>query len=105
MSSLDLKALNLTELKKLQREVNSAVENFEYNKKLEALKDLEARAREHGYSLAELVSEVPKKPARAAKYRNPETGQEWSGRGRKPTWVLEARTKGISLATFEIKET
>lgn len=32
-----------------------------------------------------------------AKYRNPETGETWSGKGRKPGWVHQALSQGKSL--------
>lgn len=35
----------------------------------------------------------------AAKYRNPENGDTWSGRGRAPLWL-----KGKDLELFRIKE-
>jgi DNA-binding protein H-NS len=40
----------------------------------------------------------------AMKYRNPATGEAWSGgRGRKPRWVIAALAAGQSLSDFEIK--
>ena len=43
------------------------------------------------------------KPTAEAKYRNPTTGETWSGgRGRKPAWVVEATAKGIDIETFRI---
>ncbi|MBU9259086.1 H-NS histone family protein [Burkholderia multivorans] len=29
----------------------------------------------------------------AAKYRNPKTGETWSGRGRAPAWIKEAKNR------------
>ncbi len=34
------------------------------------------------------------------KYRNPETGQSWSGRGKAPRWLAEKEEQGISRETF-----
>lgn len=34
----------------------------------------------------------------AAKYRNPETGQTWTGRGKPPVW-----TKGLDLTQFRVQ--
>ena len=46
------------------------------------------------------------KPTAEAKYRNPKTGETWSGgRGRKPAWVVEATAKGIDIETFRIPVT
>lgn len=40
-------------------------------------------------------------PSAAAKYRDPESQQTWSGRGLKPKWLTEALANGKSLADFE----
>ncbi|HUH86707.1 MAG TPA: H-NS histone family protein [Pusillimonas sp.] len=60
-----------------------------------------------------------KKPARTAtratanttpkrtvppKYRNPETGATWTGRGKAPRWVSEAEAQGKSRDQFLIKQ-
>jgi len=39
----------------------------------------------------------------AAKYRNPATGESWSGRGRAPRWLAEEMAKGRSKDEFLIK--
>lgn len=42
------------------------------------------------------------KGAIAAKYRNPESGATWSGRGRTPSWILDAEQSGGSRESFRI---
>ena len=38
-----------------------------------------------------------------AKCRNPkDTSQTWTGRGRKPNWLIEAVKKGAKVETFTI---
>lgn len=37
------------------------------------------------------------------KYRHPETGQEWSGRGIAPKWIAQAEAEGKSRNDFLIK--
>lgn len=37
------------------------------------------------------------------KYRNPATGETWTGRGRSPGWIREAEEKGKSRDKFLIK--
>lgn len=44
-----------------------------------------------------------KRRAAAAKYRNPSTGETWSGRGRAPRWLLDAEKRGTSRDQFLIK--
>jgi DNA-binding protein H-NS len=38
----------------------------------------------------------------APKYRNPETGETWAGRGLKPRWLSAAIKSGKSLEAFAI---
>lgn len=50
---------------------------------------------------------APAAPARAArklaaKYRNPATGETWSGRGLKPKWLAAALADGRALAEFAL---
>jgi DNA-binding protein H-NS len=92
----------------------------------EVSKALEATARKHGWTLSELFGAsrgtgAPKvakaaKPAAApksrnsatkgtkvaAKYRHPETGQTWSGRGILPKWMTEEIAKGRKREDFAI---
>jgi DNA-binding protein H-NS len=39
----------------------------------------------------------------APKYRDPETGDTWAGRGLKPRWLTAAMKSGKSLEAFAIK--
>jgi DNA-binding protein H-NS len=38
----------------------------------------------------------------AAKYRNAETGDTWSGRGLKPRWLSQALASGKDIAEFAV---
>ena len=38
----------------------------------------------------------------AAKYRNPATGETWSGRGRPAKWIIELEAKGHKREKFAI---
>ena len=53
--TIDLKSYSLKELKDLQSQVAKAISTFEDRKKKEALAKLEEKAREMGFSLAELT--------------------------------------------------
>lgn len=71
---------------------------------------------EHGLTLADIGGSArpqalrgqrgTAEPAPAAKvapkYRHPETGQTWSGRGLQPTWLKAALARGGSLSDFLI---
>lgn len=97
---MDLESLSLDELKSLQNSVAKAIENFQARKRAEALAAIEAAAKDHGFTLAELTDGAIKTtPApKPAKYRHPENPEvTWSGRGRQPAWVKEALASGKSL--------
>lgn len=94
---MNLDAMSLSELKDLQRNVARAIASFEDRKKKEALLALEEKARELGFSIAELTgAKVTRTRAPAsAKYANPANPSDtWSGRGRKPRWFSEALAAG-----------
>lgn len=95
--AFDLNSMSLKELKDLQGQVARAIANFEDRKKKQALAELEEKAREMGFSLAELTgTAAPRKRAPAsAKYANPANKSDtWSGRGRKPRWFADALKAG-----------
>ena len=43
-----------------------------------------------------------KRPAVAAKYRDPASGKTWNGRGRRPAWVVALEAEGKSLEAFKV---
>ncbi len=95
--SVNLNAYSLKELKELQSQVAKAIANFEDRRKKDALAELEEKAREMGFSLAELTGAVTvrKRAPAVAKYANPaDKSDTWSGRGRKPRWFSAALASG-----------
>ena len=96
---MDLNSLSLAELKKLHKDLANAIASFEDRTKAKARAELETKARELGFNLAELfTAEALEKRTRApatAKYRHPENAAEtWSGRGRQPRWFSAAIASG-----------
>ena len=77
MVDIDLDSLSLAELKALQKDVTKAVEDYDARRRKEAQVALEEKARELGFSLAELVEGLGKTSRKGrvpqpAKYRHPE---------------------------------
>ena len=65
-----------------------------------------ARMKEYGITLDDLKGSAKKSKSRGAvpaKYRNPATGESWSGRGRSPRWLTEEMAKGRSKESFLVK--
>ncbi|MEP5152729.1 H-NS histone family protein [Planktotalea sp.] len=94
---MDLNTLSLKELKKLRKDVEKTIANFEDRKKREALVELEKKAAEMGFSLSELTKAGKVKKVSPPKYRNPaDPEQTWTGRGRTPLWVKALEAAGGS---------
>jgi DNA-binding protein H-NS len=67
--------------------------------------EIQARMKEYGITLEDLKGGAKKSKARAAvavKYRNPTTGESWSGRGRAPRWLADELAKGRAKDEFLI---
>lgn len=105
---MNIDSMTLQELKKLQKDVQRAIDSCAARQKAAAMAELEARAKELGFSLAELTGSASAKGKTRApiapKYRNPKNSSEtWTGRGRKPRWITVALTTvGAKLEDFAI---
>ncbi|MEN8935310.1 H-NS family nucleoid-associated regulatory protein [Planktotalea arctica] len=94
---MDLNTLTLKELKKLRKDVDKTINDFENRKKREALAELEKKAAEMGFSLSDLTSTGKIKTVSAPKYANPaDSSQTWTGRGRIPQWMKALEAAGGS---------
>lgn len=103
---MDLDALSLQELKDLQDKISIAIIDFEKRRKADALDELKALAQAKGFSLDELVDGTKRKKVRAPvapKYADPANpSNTWTGRGRKPKWMVEALANGGLPEDFAI---
>lgn len=112
---VDLETMSRADLMKLRSDVDRAIAGVADREKRAAMKAAEAAARDHGFSLADLMdAQRPGRARRAAggaksqganapKYRNPDNAdQTWSGRGRRPGWIHEQEQKGVALDQMAI---
>ena len=106
MTNFDLNALSIKELKDLQKELERTITSFADRGKAEARAQLEALAKERGFSLAELLSSDVKKTRAPVqpKYQSPANPDlTWSGRGRRPVWFADALAQGQTLEDLAIR--
>ena len=104
--SIDLENMEMEELKKLRKDIDKAIDTYEQRQKMVARKELEEHAKALGFKLEDLVSDKSTKPKKPVppKYQHPENPSlTWSGRGRKPKFVLEHLDNGGSLDDLLIK--
>ena len=106
IQKMNLEDLSLEELKSLQNDVAVALYNFEKRKKAEALAEIKSLAHAKGFSLDELLGGEAAKGKRApavAKYADPANPDNtWSGRGRKPKWLVAQLDQGKSVEDFAL---
>lgn len=103
--SIDLTGLSLKDLRDLQSRVTKEISGYEERRKKNAIAELEEKAKEMGFSLAELTgaASIRKRAPAVPKYSNPDDPSEtWSGRGRKPRWFVDALMAGKSPEDMSI---
>ncbi|ASF47836.1 H-NS histone family protein [Methylovulum psychrotolerans] len=98
----------LKDLLAFQEKLNKAVENRKEKDKREVYDKIQSLALEAGFSLADLLTHVPseknlKKATAKVKYRNPDNKDEgWTGKGRKPAWLITQLGAGRKLEEFAV---
>lgn len=101
ITASDLAEMSLADLKALQKKVAKAIDTFEDRQKKAALAALEAKAKEMGFNLGELISATSGggkvKAKGIPKYADPsDPSRTWTGRGRRPDWFTAAVAAGKS---------
>jgi len=107
MATINLDKMSLKELRDLEAKLSKAIAVARQRERVNALKKAEAAAASAGFSLAELVGgsrgRGRGKSKSMAKYANPENPADtWTGRGRKPNWLVAKLNKGSKLQDFAI---
>lgn len=83
------------------------ISELQRSQRAEAIEKVRSLMSEYGLSLADIGAK-PTAASRkavgkvAAKYRNPATGDTWTGRGLKPKWLTAALAGGASLSDFAV---
>ena len=105
MAAINVDKLSLKELIALEAKIQGAIAEARTKERAELKSKVAELALSHGFSIAELFGspKAPKKPVGIAKYANPDDKSDtWTGRGRKPNWLVARLKKGANLADFEI---
>lgn len=97
--------LSHAQLLDLHKRIEAAIVERKAMEAREVKEKLQALAEKSGFSLAELFGSKRggKRGPAAIKYRNPkDTAQTWTGRGRKPNWLVDAVKKGAKIDSFSV---
>lgn len=115
----DFSSFSLPELRDAMAELTALIAEREKTEREEVAAEIERLAKQRGFALADLFPDLgtergaekakgkaDKGTGRgtvAPKYRDPlEPSQTWTGRGRKPKWVLEREAEGRTLESMLI---
>jgi DNA-binding protein H-NS len=102
--------LSITELDELLKVATERKNEEVTNARASFLDEVKARAASLGMSLADLVGlgagkasgKGAQRAPSTAKYRNPATGETWSGRGRPAKWLTDLEAKGRKREEFAV---
>jgi DNA-binding protein H-NS len=104
--TMDLSKLSLSELQKLQQDIEVLIANQGKEAVVKARKDILAIAQSVGLTVDQLLNGKPTKAVKKvpAQYQNPKnSAEQWTGRGRKPRWIVDAIEGGAKLEDLKTK--
>ncbi|KAB2937855.1 MAG: H-NS histone family protein [Hyphomicrobium sp.] len=103
MATINLTKLSYAELLKLEERLAVAIAEKRAAEASATKDQLRAMAEKAGFRVEELFGKRGGRRPREAKYRNPNNpSQTWSGRGRKPNWLVDAVKKGAKVDSFAV---
>ena len=92
------------ELLNLQKRVEEAIVEKRAENAQATKEQLRVMSEKAGFDIKELFGKRgSQKGSGVAKYRNPkDSSQTWTGRGRKPNWLVDAVKRGAKLESFGV---
>ncbi|UPJ60683.1 H-NS histone family protein [Bradyrhizobium sp. 192] len=109
---LEFESMSLDDLWSLHEEISGILsdrikaEKHELEKRLAALGGGTTVLADLGSTSLSLTEKPRRKyPRVLPKYRNPQTAETWSGRGKRPRWLVAAMKSGKRIEEFRIGET
>lgn len=102
--TIDLDNLDVDELRAITESAQQLIEKKQHQRLYDAYMQFEKIAEESNSTIEEILKAGEKlEKKRNIKYRNTANHEEtWTGRGRKPTWLVEALAAGRNLEEFAV---
>lgn len=97
---------SLSELMEQKQALEKRIEDARRAERSEAIRKIRDLMEQYGLSPADLkpgATRSRKGGKVPAKYRDPATGDSWSGRGLQPKWLKAALAAGRKLSDFAVK--
>ncbi|AMN50294.1 MULTISPECIES: H-NS histone family protein [unclassified Psychrobacter] len=103
-NTIDLDNLNVDELRAITENAQQLIAKKQHQRLYDAYMQFEKIAEESNSTIEEILKAGEKlEKKRSIKYRNTDNNQEtWTGRGRKPTWLVDALAAGSDLEDFAV---
>src|SRR5271168_1533608 len=108
---VELESMSLDDLWSLHEKISAVLsariraEKHELEKRLAVLNGGSEIISQSGASRSlQNGKERRKYPRVLPKYRNPQTSETWSGRGKRPLWLVAAMKSGCKIEEFQINE-
>jgi DNA-binding protein H-NS len=104
MATNNFDKMSYAELVKFHERLQQAIADKRIEHAAATKEQLRAMAEKAGFDLNELFGKRRgKRGPSSIKYRNTkDTSQTWTGRGRKPNWLVDAVKKGAKLDNFAL---
>ena len=101
---------DLRDLLAQKAELEKQIESLGREQREGAIAEIKALMTDHGLTVADLAGKASASAKKssaqgskvAAKYRDPETGNAWSGRGLQPKWLKAAIEGGRKIEDFAV---
>ena len=100
----EIDRMSFKELQDLEMKIKRAKSTAQEKTRTDLKQKVEAMVASAGFKLTDLFGGRGGKGRKvAAKYVNPDDASEtWTGRGRKPNWLVDAVKKGAKIESFSV---
>ena len=97
---MKLSEMSLTELTVIETELPLVIATKKAAEAEKVKEVLAKTAEKHGYTLADIFGDAKSRRSMKVlpKYRDPNSGKTWSGRGRAPLWMPKRKTDYTKVA-------
>ncbi len=103
-STINLENLDVDQLRAITENAQQLIAQKQHQRLYDAYMQFEKIAEESNSSIDEILKAGEKlEKKRSIKYRNTKNHEEtWTGRGRKPTWLVDALAAGRQISDFAL---